>query len=44
MHKVECNTFLNEVSTDVFLILQQESIFIAAKELTWTKLWKDIIC
>jgi hypothetical protein len=44
MHKVECNTFLNEVSTYVFLILQQESIFIAAKGLTWTKLWKDIIC
>jgi hypothetical protein len=27
MHKVKCNTFLAEVSTDVFLILQQESFF-----------------
>jgi hypothetical protein len=37
-------TFLNEVSIDVFLILQQESDFIAAKGLMWTKLWKEIIC
>jgi hypothetical protein len=44
MHKVECNTFLVEVSTYVFLILQQESIFIAAKGLTSTNLWKQIIC
>jgi hypothetical protein len=44
MHKVECNTFLDEVSTDVFLILQQESVFIAAKGLTSTTLWKEIIC
>jgi hypothetical protein len=44
MHKVECNTFLDEVSIDVFLILQQESIFIAAKGMMWTKLWKEIIC
>jgi hypothetical protein len=33
MHKVECFTFLDEVSPDVFLILQHESVFIAAKEL-----------
>jgi hypothetical protein len=38
MYKVECNIFLDEVSIDVFLILQQESIFIPAKGLTWTKL------
>jgi hypothetical protein len=38
MHNVECNTFLAEVSTDVFLIMQQESVFIAAKGLTSTKL------
>jgi hypothetical protein len=44
MHKVESNIFLDEVSTSVFLILQQESVFIAAKGLTWTKLWKAIIC
>jgi hypothetical protein len=44
MHKVESNTFLNEVSTYMFLILQQKSYFIAVKGLTWTKLWKEIIC
>jgi hypothetical protein len=44
MHKVECNTFLTDVSTYVFLILQQESIFKAAKGLTSTNLWKQIIC
>jgi hypothetical protein len=44
MHKVECNTFLDEVSIDVFLILQHESIFIVSKGLTSTKLWKEIIC
>jgi hypothetical protein len=38
MHKVKSNTFLDEVLTDVFLILQQESDFIATKGLTWTKL------
>jgi hypothetical protein len=38
MHKVESNTFLDEVSTDMFLIVQQESDFIAAMGLTWTKL------
>jgi hypothetical protein len=27
MHKVESNTFLNEVLTDAFLIMQQESVF-----------------
>jgi hypothetical protein len=31
MYKVECNTFLAEVSTDVFLIVQHESVFIDAK-------------
>jgi hypothetical protein len=43
MHKVESNAFLDEVSTYVFLILQQESDFIATKGLTWAKLWKEII-
>jgi hypothetical protein len=38
MHKVECYTFLDEVSTDMFLILQHELVFIATKGLTWTKL------
>jgi hypothetical protein len=40
MHKVESYTVLDEVSIDVFLIMQHESIFIAAKGLTWTKLQK----
>jgi hypothetical protein len=44
MHNVECNTFLAKVSTDVFLIMQHELIFIAVKGLTTTKLWKVIIC
>jgi hypothetical protein len=38
MHNVECNTFLAEVSIDMFLIVQRESIFIAAKGLSSTKL------
>jgi hypothetical protein len=38
MHKVECNTFLDEISIVVFPILQHDSVFIAAKGLTWTKL------
>jgi hypothetical protein len=38
MHNVEYNNFLVEVSTDVFLIIQHESIFIAVKGLTSTKL------
>jgi hypothetical protein len=36
MHIIESNTFLDEVSTDVFLIKQHELIFIAAKGLLWT--------
>jgi hypothetical protein len=44
MHKVKSNTFLDEVSIDLFLIQQQESDFIATKGLTWTMLWKEIIC
>jgi hypothetical protein len=43
MYNVECNTFLVEVSTDVFMILQQEPIFIDVKGLLSTKLWK-VIC
>jgi hypothetical protein len=38
MRNIEWNTFLAEVSTDVFLMLQHGSIFIAAKGLTPTKL------
>jgi hypothetical protein len=29
MHKVKSNTFLDEISADMFLIMQQESIFVA---------------
>jgi hypothetical protein len=36
MYNVECNTFLAEVSTDVFMMLQQEPAFIAAKGLSLT--------
>jgi hypothetical protein len=38
MYKLECNIFLVEVSTDVFFMMQQESVFIAAKGLMTTKL------
>jgi hypothetical protein len=38
MHNIECNTFLTEVSTDAFFIMQHESVFIATKELMSTKL------
>jgi hypothetical protein len=31
MHEDERNTFVVEVSTDVFLIVQHELVFIAAK-------------
>jgi hypothetical protein len=44
MHNIECNTFLAEVSTDMCLIMQHKSVFIAAKGLTSTKLRKVIIC
>jgi hypothetical protein len=44
MHNVECNTFLAEVLTDAFFIMQQESVFIVATRLTLTKLCKVIIC
>jgi hypothetical protein len=43
MHNIECNTFLAEVLTDVFLIMQRESVFIAINGLTSTKLCKVII-
>jgi hypothetical protein len=36
MHEVESITSLVEFSIDVFLILHHESVFIAAKGLTWT--------
>jgi hypothetical protein len=36
MHEVENNTFLVEVYTDIFLIVQHDSVFIAVKGLPWT--------
>jgi hypothetical protein len=36
MHEVESNTFLVDVSIGMFLIVQHESVFIAAKGLPWT--------
>jgi hypothetical protein len=44
MYKVECNTFLVELSIVVFLMLQHESVFIAVMGLMATKLWKVLIC
>jgi hypothetical protein len=35
MHEVKSNTFLVEVSTNVFLIVQHDLVFIAAKGLSW---------
>jgi hypothetical protein len=43
MYNVECNTFLAKVSIDVFMMLQQELVFIAIKGLSLIKLWK-VIC
>jgi hypothetical protein len=43
MYSIECNTFLTDVSMDVFMMLQQELVFIAVKGLSSTKLWK-VIC
>jgi hypothetical protein len=43
MHNVECNTFLAKVSTDIFLILQQEYIFIAVG-IDVDKIMEIIIC
>jgi hypothetical protein len=33
MYNEECNTFVDEVSSDVFMMLQHESVFIAIKGL-----------
>jgi hypothetical protein len=42
MYNEECNTFVNEVSSDVFMMLQHESVFIAIKGLWSTDIWKEI--
>jgi hypothetical protein len=33
MYNEECNTFVDEVSSDVFMMLQHESVFIVVKGL-----------
>jgi hypothetical protein len=43
MYNIECNTFLTEVSSNVFMMLQQEPVFIAVKGLLSTKLRKVIL-
>jgi hypothetical protein len=42
MYNEECNTFVDEVSSDVFMMLQHESNFIAIKGLWSTNIWKEI--
>jgi hypothetical protein len=42
MYNEECNTFVDEVSSDVFMMLQHESIFIVVKGLWSTDIWKEI--
>jgi hypothetical protein len=38
----ECNAFVLEVSSDVFMMLQHKPIFIAVKGLWSTDIWKEI--
>jgi hypothetical protein len=40
MYNEECNTFVDEVLSDVFMMLQHEAIFIAAKGLWSIDIWK----
>jgi hypothetical protein len=42
IYNVKCHTFLVEVSINMFMMLQQEPIFIPVKELSSTKLDKVI--
>jgi hypothetical protein len=42
MYNEECTTFIDEVSSDVFMMLQHESIFIAVNGLCSTDIWKEI--
>jgi hypothetical protein len=41
MYNVECNTFLVEVSTNMFMMLQQGPIFIAVKGFSSKKVMKN---
>jgi hypothetical protein len=40
---IQCNTFLAEVSTDVFLMMQHEAVYVAGKGSSSIMLWKEII-
>jgi hypothetical protein len=42
MYNEEGNTFVDEVSSYVFMMLQHESFFIAIKGLWSTDIWKEI--
>jgi hypothetical protein len=42
MYIEECNTFVDEVSSDVFMMLQHEPVFIAIKGLWATDICKEI--
>jgi hypothetical protein len=42
MYNEKCNTFVDEVSSDVFMMLQHESVFIVVKGLWSTDIWKEI--
>jgi hypothetical protein len=42
MYNEVCNTFVDEVSSDMFMILQHESIFITVEGLWSTDIWKEI--
>jgi hypothetical protein len=42
MYNEECNTFVDEVSSYVFMMLQHKSVFIALKGLWSIDIWKEI--
>jgi hypothetical protein len=42
MYNEECNTFVNEVSSDVLMMLQHESVFLAVDGLWSTDIWMEI--
>jgi hypothetical protein len=42
MYNEECNTFVDGVLSDVFMMLQHESNFIVIKGLWSTNIWKEI--
>jgi hypothetical protein len=42
MYNEEYNTCVDEVSSDVFMMLQRKSVFIAINGLWSTDIWKEI--